>query len=332
MLGGVGRYTVCVNEPPWSSVAERVPKPERIIDARIMELSHLQSLLADEPDSDTVVGLGGGSALDTAKFIAWKTGKPLIQIPSITSVDARVSPTRLACAWTASSIHRPHSAGVRAAGCEPRAIRAATSESSRHRRHSVVSHRSVGLAFRGGSRTRRGVGRACGELGRQLLVELAEHVERSAPSRPMPCAGSRPRISASGRRAAVLRHSRFEEGSEHFLAYAYEHRTGAHPLHGELIAMCVSAMSTLQDNDPDWARDMIERSGVIANPDELDIARDDFVGALLSLESYVESEGLDFSIVNAGSIDPGTAQRLWTAVHSLPHRESNMSAISFPAT
>ncbi len=36
----------------------------------------------------TVVGLGGGSALDTAKFIAWKTGKRLIQIPSITSVDA----------------------------------------------------------------------------------------------------------------------------------------------------------------------------------------------------------------------------------------------------
>ena len=35
-----------------------------------------------------VIGLGGGSALDTAKYVTWKTGKPLFQIPSITSVDA----------------------------------------------------------------------------------------------------------------------------------------------------------------------------------------------------------------------------------------------------
>jgi dTDP-4-amino-4,6-dideoxygalactose transaminase len=88
VLAGIGRYTICTNDPPWSSVAARVAPPTRVIEVKSMELGHLESLIAEEPDSETVVGLGGGSAIDTAKFIAWKTGKRLIQIPSITSVDA----------------------------------------------------------------------------------------------------------------------------------------------------------------------------------------------------------------------------------------------------
>jgi hypothetical protein len=71
---------------------------------------------------------------------------------------------------------------------------------------------------------------------------------------------------------------------------------------------------------PEWARGIVIRSGVRANPDELGIGRDDFVGALLNLHEYAAQEGLDYSIVNAGSIDEATALRLWDVVRSLPRQ------------
>ena len=56
VLGGIGRYTACVNEPPWSSIAPHVPAPQRVIDAWVMDIGHLERLLADEGDCETVVG------------------------------------------------------------------------------------------------------------------------------------------------------------------------------------------------------------------------------------------------------------------------------------
>ena len=318
VLGGIGRYTACVNEPPWSSIAPHVPSPQRVIDAWVMDIGHLEGLLAEEGDSDTVVGIGGGSALDTAKFVAWKCGKRLIQIPSITSVDAGFT----------------DAIGVRDAGrvkyigqivpefvvLDVDLVRSAPKRLNRAGIGDILSCHTGLWDWRYATRHRRGVpwDEAAAALGRQLLAELEENVDEIndvTRNAVRWLASAYRRIGAA---CSALRHSRFEEGSEHFLGYAYEHRTGAHPLHGELIALCVVAMSTLQGNAADWARDIVVRSGVRANPEELGISRDDFIGALLDLREYVLRENLDYSIVDAGTIDAATALRMWDAVRSLP--------------
>jgi len=320
VLGAIGRYTVCVNEPPWSNVASGVPRPQRVIDAWIMDAGHLDSLLADEGDSETVVGLGGGSALDTAKFIAWKTGKRLIQIPSITSVDAGFT----------------DAIGVREAGrvkyvgrivpqfvvLDVDLVRSAPRRLNRSGIGDILSCHTGLWDWRYAADRGHGVAwdDTAAALGRQLLAELVEHVDEInvvTPGAVRWLASAYQRIGAA---CGALRHSRFEEGSEHFLGYAYEHRTGAHPMHGELIAMCVVAMSVLQANDPSWARDLVARSGVRANPADLAISRDDFVGSLMSLAQYVQRERLDYSIANAGSIDAATALRVWEEVSTLPRQ------------
>jgi glycerol dehydrogenase-like iron-containing ADH family enzyme len=318
VLAGIGRYTACVNDPPWSAVAARVAPASRVVRVTSMDIDHLESLVADESDSDTVVGIGGGSAIDTAKFIAWRTGKRLIQIPSITSVDAGFT----------DAIGVRSDGRVRYVGrvlphyvvLDVDLVQSAPKRMNRSGVGDILSCHTGLWDWRFAAERGEGPAwnAAAASLGQQLLRELdecADAVRAVTPEAVRWLASAYQRIGAA---CSALRHSRFEEGSEHFLAYAYEHRTNAHPLHGELIAMCVLAMSTLQQNDSAWARDVIVRSGVAANPDDIGVGRDDFVGSLLSLSDYVNAERLDYSIVNSCSIDGHTAERLWDVVRSLP--------------
>lgn len=154
-----------------------------------------------------------------------------------------------------------------------------------------------------------------------LLDELDAHADAIRAVTPEAVRWLASAYQRIGAACSVLRHSRFEEGSEHFLAYAYEHLTGAHLLHGEMIALCVVAMSTWQANDPDRARDVVVRSGVRANPHDLGIAAADFGAALTSLPEYVAREGLDYCVINERVPDDAAIQVLWHTVTSLPRED-----------
>src|SRR4051795_8732229 len=53
-----------------------------------LELSELLALEPVLPRAGSIVGLGGGQALDVAKLLAWTRGLPLFQVPTATTVNA----------------------------------------------------------------------------------------------------------------------------------------------------------------------------------------------------------------------------------------------------
>ncbi len=323
VLSGLGPYALCYNDPPWSALAPAVAPPVRLIPAWNMDLAHLESLAARHDDSEVVIGLGGGTALDTAKFIAWKHRKRLIQIPTITSVDAGFT----------------DAIGVRCDGkvryigtvvpelvvLDIPLIQSAPPRLNRAGIGDILSCHTGLFDWRLASAA--GHGHPWDDdlaaLGRRLLDDLNAATDDIA------------NVSATGIRfiadayrhigaaCAAVGHSRFEEGSEHFWAYAYEHSTGSHPVHGEIISLAVCAIAHLQDNLPEVAADIVARARTRAHPADLGIEQGAFVGSLIGLAEYARAEDLDMGIADFRPITSHRAAAAWEFVQQLPRRTSN---------
>jgi glycerol-1-phosphate dehydrogenase [NAD(P)+] len=91
--------------------------------------------------------------------------------------------------------------------------------------------------------------------------------------------------------------ARFEEGSEHFLAYVFEWLTNEHRVHGELISCCALAMSYVQGNDPDRVGELVRRTGVDARPSHLGISAELFAKMFAELPGYAQRERLWPSVI-----------------------------------
>jgi glycerol-1-phosphate dehydrogenase [NAD(P)+] len=321
VIAGLGAVTLCANDPPWGSLAGRLPAPVRLVVAGDMEQETLDLLVAGEPDgSETVVGLGGGTALDTAKYLAWRTGKRLVQVPTITSVDAGFT----------------DAVGVRVGGrvryvghvvpqlvvLDVPLVQSAPARLNRAGIGDVLSCHTALFDWRLAADA--GEGHPWRDdlaaLGRTLLTELDEaagEVGAVSADGVRYLASTYRRIGAA---CAAAGHSRFEEGSEHFWAYALEHATGAHHVHGELVALGVTLLSHVQGNDPAWVAGLIDRAGTRANPHDLGIAEHDAVGALLGLGGYARAEGLDVSVADLRPADPAAATAAWRFAEQLPRR------------
>ncbi|MEO7371193.1 MAG: iron-containing alcohol dehydrogenase [Ilumatobacteraceae bacterium] len=318
VISSLGTYTLAMNDPPWTTVRDRVKPPQCVVHAFDMELTALEALVDPFDTSEVVVGLGGGTALDTAKFLAWRGNKRLIQIPTITSVDAGFT----------DAIGVREGGKVRYIGkitpemvvLDIPLIRSAPRYLNRGGIGDILSCHTGLHDWRLASEAGSGVPWRddLAALGRTLLGELdsaAEEIHDVTSDGVRFMASAYRRIGAA---CAEANHSRFEEGSEHFWAYCYEHATGAHQVHGELIALGVAAMSVIQGNDPAWVQSLIRRCATRCHPQALGISREEFIDALVGLRAYARAEGLDVSVVDVADIDASLAGRAWDAADSLP--------------
>ena len=317
-LDEVGPYLAVVNDPPWSSLADSVPPPVDVIMAADMDLTGLERLAAGATRAGTVVGIGGGTAVDTAKFLAWTWDCPLVQVPTITSVDAGF--TDAVGVRVDGRVRYVGTVVPRHVVVDLDLIRAAPARLNRAGIGDILSCHTGLEDWRLAVSVDDGPSwdEALAGLGATLLAELADAVDEV---RAVSIDGVRFLTGAYrriGAACAAAGHSRFEEGSEHFWAYAYEWATGAHQVHGELVACGVAAMSVVQGNRPEWARSIIERSGVRAHPADLGISAADFAGALSGLAAYASGEGLDTSVVDLRPVTPAVVDDAWTFACSLP--------------
>lgn len=293
---------VCTMPEPWALVADTVRKPMRLIEATSMELARLHDLSREVPDgASVVIGLGGGSSLDTAKFVAQSTQLPLIQIPSIISVDA---------AFTTTYGYRAGSR-VRYAGdvrpievvADPVLIRRAPRRLNRAGVGDLLScHTAMfdwGFAINAGIADIPWNAEAAA-IGAGVLDGLefaAQEISMVSDEGVRFLARSHRLVGAACSKFGA----RFEEGSEHFLAYCLEWRTHEHRVHGELVSFGVLAMSLIQGNNPDRAARIVRATGVDARPAHLAINEAVLMAVFEALPDYCARDGLWPTVI--GSTD-----------------------------
>ena len=290
-------------EEPWELARDRLGlRPKVVAFVRELDWYRLEALERELPDVAAVIGLGGGTPTDAAKYVAWRRHLPVDVFPSITSVDAAVTKSIAARSGghvTYIGYIVPRHVYVDTtliAGAPPRLNRSGVGDI-------LCAHVALWdwkLAHE--SRGERYDPAAVDAMRRWLdrIVSGADDIRNVTP------AGIRLTMEAFEDISLICRRfgsSRPQEASDHTFAYNAEFQTGKSFLHGELVGLGTYVMACLQDNHPGFLLDAYDKTGLLWQPRDIGLTRDEFVQTLRTLNAYQKNFGRRTSILDERKLD-----------------------------
>lgn len=298
---------VVTMEDLWPRFRDALPAGTAVYLVRSMERARLEADLTGLGECRSIVGLGGGQAIDAAKYFAWRLGRPLHQFPTSLSVDAMYG----------------QRAGVRENGMV-RYVGWAVPE---------TVYFDYGILESAPPRVNRaGIGDVFCFFTGVWDWEYADRTGRCEARWPYdPALAARSLALAEAalagkdairdltpdgiglivdafRWGGASYHGagwcpRHIEGVEHSVFYALEARTGMKFLHGEAVCLGIVAGALMHGRRARELREAIAHIGVDIRPEALGIGWADVDATLSDLAAFVRREGLPWGIAHDATVD-----------------------------
>jgi glycerol-1-phosphate dehydrogenase [NAD(P)+] len=297
---------------------------DRVIEVESLEGQWLDSVASGLDGIRSLVGLGGGQALDAAKYLAWRKQVALFQVPTALTVNA---------AWSHRSARRD-SGIVRYVGWTiPEAvfvdydiIRSAPPLLNRSGAGDLLCYHTALWDWKFAmSQARCEPAWPYDEGLAQQSRNVLEHIVAAADEiRDISISGIDALVEGLAYGGAAFLHSgwnpRHIEGAEHFVYYALELVTARPLLHGQAVGFGILIASAMQNNDPDGIRNVLDRTGLPYTPAAMDVSWEQVREALDRLPEVIGRSNLWYTIASAREVTPALfhALREWIDDSSSP--------------
>lgn len=308
-----GTVLVVSMDIPWTLVRERIGAwdPAHVHLVTDMSMETLEQLGQTLPMTDVVVGIGGGSCCDTAKYLAWKRGCRMVLAPTIVSVDAPL--TNMIGVRVNNAVKYVGDIFPKELWIDHELIQCAPPELNRAGAADIAS---IHTALYDWALANEHRGETFDSSVATQALECLNVLDQNAHEiRTVTPKGIDTIVDLYRREVEFcsrLGTSRPEEGSEHLVAYNLEYLTHRHFVHGDLVALGIFLMTRLQDNRHEWAVDLMDRIGLRYRVPGVTATEVDT--CLNTLRNFVTRENMFFSVVDT---EPITSDFVLSAIRAL---------------
>ena len=314
---------VLTTEPAWGVVNGIAVHPKQLIYVDGNTRAYMTTL-AKACEGEVVYGIGGGLAIDAAKYVASANGLPLIVLPTILSTDAFLT----------------DATGVREDGCV-RYLPSKTPDTviidmdllcnapAPMRASGAADVLSIATAMwdwqeaekMGENPPSQRITPQTIDIGATLLQTLLDNAREIGHGTPEGLKLLLDLLCMEVQLCYLCGHSRVEEGSEHYFVYAIENhltpvkQTGVKKtpgkdgtvLHGELVGLGILLMAALQSQPWTQYRHALECLQINYRP--AGISAEAITETLIGLSGYVAEHQLPYTVATTLRITPDIAER-----------------------